>query len=213
MEQFQGAWRNISNGLGMKNSVFERSCVSPTMIQGSACPQRSSDHLKTSRTIRVFLPNQQRTVVREHHLASGLNLMENYRVKNKYTCLFIEFMSMLLLKVNARPGMTLHSCLIKALKVRGLQPECCAVFSLHPGQRRSVHLTKLSVPSERCNSIHEGMFCYCSKKSRMDWNTDSTSLIGEELLVEVLDHVPLTTHNFVSVTEHVSTCKHQYMFL
>lgn len=39
--------------------------------------------------------------------------------------------------------------------------------------------------------------CY-SKKLRMDWNTDSTSLIGEELLVEVLDHVPLTTHNFVS---------------
>jgi len=37
-----------------------------------------------------------------------------------------------------------------------------------------------------------------SKKSRLDWNTDSTSLIGEELLVEVLDHVPLTTHNFVS---------------
>ncbi len=32
----------------------------------------------------------------------------------------------------------------------------------------------------------------------MDWSTDSTSLIGEELLVEVLDHVPLTTHNFVS---------------
>uniref|UniRef100_A0A673IKE6 RAF proto-oncogene serine/threonine-protein kinase-like n=1 Tax=Sinocyclocheilus rhinocerous TaxID=307959 RepID=A0A673IKE6_9TELE len=53
-------------------------------------------------------------------------------------------------------------------------PECCAVFSLHPGQR--------------------------SKKSRMDWNTDSTSLIGEELLVEVLDHVPLTTHNFVRKT-------------
>lgn len=35
----------------------------------------------------------------------------------------------------------------------------------------------------------------------MDWNTDSTSLIGEELLVEVLDHVPLTTHNFVSYLE------------
>lgn len=33
----------------------------------------------------------------------------------------------------------------------------------------------------------------------MDWNTDSTSLIGEELQVEFLDHVPLTTHNFVSV--------------
>lgn len=36
----------------------------------------------------------------------------------------------------------------------------------------------------------------------MDWNTDSTSLIGEELLVEVLDHVPLTTHNFVSAPQH-----------
>lgn len=50
-------------------------------------------------------------------------------------------------------------------------------------------------------SIYEKLcviFC-CSKKLRMDWNTDSTSLIGEELLVEVLDHVPLTTHNFVSI--------------
>lgn len=35
----------------------------------------------------------------------------------------------------------------------------------------------------------------------MDWNTDSTSLIGEELLVEVLDHVPLTTHNFVGISK------------
>uniref|UniRef100_A0A672S0G3 RAF proto-oncogene serine/threonine-protein kinase n=1 Tax=Sinocyclocheilus grahami TaxID=75366 RepID=A0A672S0G3_SINGR len=137
MEQLQGAWRSITNGLGMKESVFESSCMSP-VIQGVPCQHRSSDDSRTSRTIRVFLPNQQRTVV------------------------------------NVRPGLTLHSCLIKALKVRGLQPECCAVFSLHPGQR--------------------------SKKSRMDWNTDSTSLIGEELLVEVLDHVPLTTHNFVRKT-------------
>uniref|UniRef100_A0A671RTH0 RAF proto-oncogene serine/threonine-protein kinase n=1 Tax=Sinocyclocheilus anshuiensis TaxID=1608454 RepID=A0A671RTH0_9TELE len=137
MEQLQGAWRSITNSLGMKESVFESSCMSP-VIQGVPCQHRSSDDSRTSRTIRAFLPNQQRTVV------------------------------------NVRPGLTLHSCLIKALKVRGLQPECCAVFSLHPGQSRS--------------------------KSRMDWNTDSTSLIGEELLVEVLDHVPLTTHNFVRKT-------------
>lgn len=39
-------------------------------------------------------------------------------------------------QVHVRPGMTLHSCLIKALKVRGLQPQCCAVFRLHPGQSR-----------------------------------------------------------------------------
>ncbi|XP_030624919.1 raf-1 proto-oncogene, serine/threonine kinase a [Chanos chanos] len=144
MEHLQGAWKTLSNGFGMKDSVFESPCISPTMVQGFPYQRRSSDDSKisdsskTSSTIRVFLPNQQRTVV------------------------------------NVRPGMTLHACLIKALKVRGLQPECCAVYKLHPGQR--------------------------SKKSKMDWNTDSTSLIGEELLVEVLDHVPLTTHNFVRKT-------------
>ncbi|XP_076022519.1 raf-1 proto-oncogene, serine/threonine kinase a isoform X1 [Genypterus blacodes] len=143
MEHLQGAWKTLSNGFGMKDSAFEGPCLSPTMVQGFPCQRRASDDSKmpdsrTSSTIRVYLPNQQRTVV------------------------------------NVRPGLTLHSCLIKALKVRGLQPECCAVFRLHPGQR--------------------------SKKLRMDWNTDSTSLIGEELLVEVLDHVPLTTHNFVRKT-------------
>uniref|UniRef100_A0A8C9SSF5 RAF proto-oncogene serine/threonine-protein kinase n=1 Tax=Scleropages formosus TaxID=113540 RepID=A0A8C9SSF5_SCLFO len=118
--------------------------MSPTSAQGFAYQRRPSDEgkapdsAKTNSTIRVYLPNKQRTVV------------------------------------NVRPGMTLHNCLIKALKVRGLQPECCAVFKLHPGQR--------------------------SRKTRMDWNVDSTSLIGEDLLVEVLDHVPLTTHNFVRKT-------------
>lgn len=62
-------------------------------------------------------------------------------------------------------------------------------------------------------SIYEKLcvcFC-CSKKLRMDWNTDSTSLIGEELLVEVLDHVPLTTHNFVSIQRVYLHClsKHE----
>lgn len=31
-----------------------------------------------------------------------------------------------------------------------------------------------------------------------DWDTDITPLVGEELLVEVLDDIPLTMHNFVS---------------
>uniref|UniRef100_A0A7N9AQL1 RAF proto-oncogene serine/threonine-protein kinase n=1 Tax=Mastacembelus armatus TaxID=205130 RepID=A0A7N9AQL1_9TELE len=144
MEHLQGAWRTLSNGFGMKDSAFEGPCLSPTMVQGFPCQRRSSDDSKmpdskTSSTIRVYLPNQQRTVV------------------------------------NVRPGMTLHDCLIKALKVRGLQPQCCAVFKL----------------LQRSHSY---------KKFRMDWNTDTTSLIGEELLVEVLDHVPLTTHNFVRKT-------------
>ncbi len=38
-----------------------------------------------------------------------------------------------------------------------------------------------------------------SRKRLTEWNTDITPLVGEELLVEVLDDVPLTMHNFVSV--------------
>ncbi len=61
MEQFQGAWRSVTNGLGVKQSMSESSCVSP-VIQGM---HRSSDESRASHTIRVFLPNQQRTVVSE----------------------------------------------------------------------------------------------------------------------------------------------------
>lgn len=68
MEHLQGAWRTLSNGFGMKDSVFEGPCLSPTMVQGFPCQRRSSDDSKmpdskTSSTIRVFLPNHQRTVV------------------------------------------------------------------------------------------------------------------------------------------------------
>lgn len=54
-----------------------------------------------------------------------------------------------------------------------------------------------------------------SKKVRLDWNTDAASLIGEELQVDFLDHVPLTTHNFVSISFYVFWCKlyqFNYMF-
>ncbi|XP_051768631.1 RAF proto-oncogene serine/threonine-protein kinase isoform X2 [Ctenopharyngodon idella] len=145
MEHVQGAWKSVSHGFGCKDSVFEDSCMSPTILKNFPYRRLSDDgritDSKTSSTIRVFLPNKQRTVV------------------------------------NVRPGMTLRNCLIKALKVRGLQPECCAVFKL------------LREPT----SSH-------SKKKRMDWSTDCTTLVGEEMLVEVLDHVPLTTHNFVRKT-------------
>ncbi|XP_062399159.1 serine/threonine-protein kinase A-Raf [Sardina pilchardus] len=86
-------------------------------------------------TIRVYLPNKQRTVV------------------------------------NVRPGQTVYDSLDKALKVRGLSQDCCAVFRLLEGRKR---LT--------------------------EWNTDITPLVGEELLVEVLDDVPLTMHNYVRKT-------------
>ncbi|GAB5568295.1 RAF proto-oncogene serine/threonine-protein kinase isoform X1 [Prionailurus iriomotensis] len=145
MEHIQGAWKTISNGFGFKDAVFDGpSCISPTIVQPFGFQRRASDDgkltdsSKTSNTIRVFLPNKQRTVV------------------------------------NVRNGMSLHDCLMKALKVRGLQPECCAVFRL----------------------LHE----HKGKKARLDWNTDATSLIGEELQVDFLDHVPLTTHNFARKT-------------
>ncbi|XP_061213833.1 RAF proto-oncogene serine/threonine-protein kinase isoform X4 [Neopsephotus bourkii] len=145
MEHIQGAWKTISNGFGLKDSVFDGpNCISPTIVQQFGYQRRASDDgkisdtSKTSNTIRVFLPNKQRTVV------------------------------------NVRNGMTLHDCLMKALKVRGLQPECCAVFRL------------LTEPK--------------GKKLRLDWNTDAASLIGEELQVDFLDHVPLTTHNFARKT-------------
>uniref|UniRef100_A0A8P4K2D4 non-specific serine/threonine protein kinase n=1 Tax=Dicentrarchus labrax TaxID=13489 RepID=A0A8P4K2D4_DICLA len=73
--------------------------------------------------------------------------------------------------VNVRQGQTVHESLDKALKVRGLSQECCAVFRLLEGRKR---LT--------------------------DWDTDITPLVGEELLVEVLDDIPLTMHNFVRKT-------------
>ncbi|XP_075689948.1 RAF proto-oncogene serine/threonine-protein kinase isoform X1 [Rhinoderma darwinii] len=144
MEHIQGAWVKISNGFGFKDSVFDGpSCMSPTIMQQFAYQRRASDDgklgdpSKASSTIRVFLPNKQRTVV------------------------------------NVRIGMSLHDCLMKALKVRGLQPECCAVFRL------------LQDPKG---------------KQRLDWGTDAMSLIGAELQVDFLDHVPLTTHNFVRKT-------------
>ncbi|XP_078727586.1 serine/threonine-protein kinase B-raf-like isoform X1 [Lampetra fluviatilis] len=73
--------------------------------------------------------------------------------------------------VPARNGVTVLNSLAKALKMRGLTAECCAVHRMQGNQ-----------------------------KLLIDWNTDMSWLIGEELTVEVLEHVPLTTHNFVRKT-------------
>ncbi|XP_023669196.2 serine/threonine-protein kinase A-Raf [Paramormyrops kingsleyae] len=111
----------------------------PTMSSSSSCSSSvetsPEDMPRGGGTIRVYLPNKQRTVV------------------------------------NVRPGQTVRDSLDKALKVRGLSQDCCAVFRLLEGHKR---LT--------------------------DWSTDITPLVGEELLVEILDDVPLTMHNFVRKT-------------
>ncbi|XP_059967575.1 RAF proto-oncogene serine/threonine-protein kinase isoform X2 [Mesoplodon densirostris] len=177
MEHIQGAWKTISNGFGFKDAVFDGpSCISPTIVQQFGYQRRASDDgkltdpSKTSNTIRVFLPNKQRTVV------------------------------------NVRNGMSLHDCLMKALKVRGLQPECCAVFRLlheHKGQREDTAGKRLKNCVPLSWGITGGLTGGTSspgKKARLDWNTDAASLIGEELQVDFLDHVPLTTHNFARKT-------------
>ncbi|MEE6527697.1 hypothetical protein FKM82_029260 [Ascaphus truei] len=65
--------------------------------------------------------------------------------------------------------MTVYDSLDKALKVRGLSQECCAVYRLIQG-----------------------------RNILTNWETDITPLVGEELMVEVLADVPLSMHNFVS---------------
>ncbi|KAJ8268813.1 hypothetical protein COCON_G00114200 [Conger conger] len=73
--------------------------------------------------------------------------------------------------VPARSGMTVHVSLKKALMMRGLIPECCAVYRIQDGEKKPI-----------------------------GWDTDISWLTGEELHVEVLENVPLTTHNFVRKT-------------
>ncbi|CAM9972236.1 unnamed protein product [Lampetra fluviatilis] len=111
-------------------SSDKQRCRSPATAEATT-PQSP-----LSRTVRVHLPNKQRTVV------------------------------------TARAGMTVKDCLAKALHIRGLLPKCCAVFRLQDGQ-----------------------------KSAVDWSTDMAWLSGEELSVEVLKYLPLSTHNFVRRTD------------
>uniref|UniRef100_A0A1A7W9Q9 non-specific serine/threonine protein kinase n=1 Tax=Iconisemion striatum TaxID=60296 RepID=A0A1A7W9Q9_9TELE len=109
--------------------------MSSTSSYSSSGETSPEDIPRGGGTIRVYLPNKQRTVV------------------------------------NVRHGQTVYEVLDKALKVRGLNQDCCAVFRLLEGRKR---LT--------------------------DWKTEITPLVGEELLVEVLDDIPLTMHNYVRKT-------------
>nr|BAB26674.1 unnamed protein product [Mus musculus] len=67
--------------------------------------------------------------------------------------------------------MSVYDSLDKALKVRGLNQDCCVVYRLIKG-----------------------------RKTVTAWDTAIAPLDGEELIVEVLEDVPLTMHNFVRKT-------------
>ncbi|XP_063289150.1 serine/threonine-protein kinase A-Raf isoform X2 [Pelobates fuscus] len=141
-----GALRSLSRELGKGSALMLSAPVlelpspgarSPMHHEGTRLASQSDIQTegKSGGTVKVYLPNQQRTVV------------------------------------NVKPGMTVYDSLDKALKVRGLSQECCAVYRLIQG-----------------------------RKTITDWETDITPLVGEELMVEVLANVPLSMHNFVRKT-------------
>ncbi|XP_038638503.1 serine/threonine-protein kinase A-Raf-like [Scyliorhinus canicula] len=131
----------LSNGYGLPSLIISTVHSTPSGGQEQQPYQRTplahspGEMPRATGTVRVYLPNKQRTVV------------------------------------NVREGMTVNDSLDKALKVRGLSQKCCAVYRFIDGHRK---LT--------------------------DWGTDITPLVGEELMVEVLDEVPLSMHNFVRKT-------------
>jgi len=76
--------------------------------------------------------------------------------------------------VSVKPGLTLRDALAKGMKLRKLAPDSCKAYKL----------------SDEC-------------KSPLKWDTMITSLVGEEIKVEVIDNFPVTTsisHNFVRKT-------------
>ncbi|XP_030400895.1 serine/threonine-protein kinase A-Raf-like, partial [Gopherus evgoodei] len=122
----------ISNGLRLEDPV---PMEPPRGLAPDESPTAEAGLGAGTGTVKVYLPNQQRTVV------------------------------------NVRPGATVYDALDKALKVRGLNQDCCAVY-------RRLGGTKMPTA----------------------WDTDITPLEGQVLYVEVLDEVPLTMHNFVRKT-------------
>lgn len=132
MRRCPGVSCPVSNGLRVE-------CPVPVEMPREPAPDESAvaePGLGTGTgTVKVYLPNKQRTVV------------------------------------NVRPGATVYDALDKALKVRGLNQDCCAVYR---------HLGGTKLPT--------------------DWDTDISPLEGQVLYVEVLDEVPLTMHNFVRKT-------------
>lgn len=66
---------------------------------------------------------------------------------------------------------------------------------------------------QSCQCDTQIFFVLIREKKPIGWDTDISWLTGEELHVEVLENVPLTTHNFVSImslfqycTEAITAC-------
>ncbi|KAI4876679.1 hypothetical protein NFI96_000651 [Prochilodus magdalenae] len=96
-----GGVSNIASRVLRTLLCFRGDTMSSTSSCSSSGETSPEDVPRGGGTIRVYLPNKQRTVV------------------------------------NVRPGQTVHDSLDKALKVRGLSQECCAVFRLLEGLWKS----------------------------------------------------------------------------
>ncbi|XP_069444671.1 serine/threonine-protein kinase B-raf isoform X4 [Ovis canadensis] len=73
----------------------------------------------------------------------------------------------------------------------------CTVWSHSPGQPEEGTDDERSNPRVLCCLQNSG---WVWEKKPIGWDTDISWLTGEELHVEVLENVPLTTHNFVRKT-------------
>lgn len=58
---------------------------------------------------------------------------------------------------------------------------------------------KFAYDSLATANVTKSFFALFREKKPIGWDTDISWLTGEELHVEVLENVPLTTHNFVSI--------------
>ncbi|XP_077185548.1 serine/threonine-protein kinase A-Raf [Paroedura picta] len=163
MRRHQNSSGSVSNGLssaspepgssggGGRGGILPFSSSLTAMLGASRRKRPGGRGVADGRsTIKVDLPNQQRTVV------------------------------------TIRPGTTVYSSLDKALKVRGLNQDCCVVYRKVRGGRKTI----------------------------TDWETDLVNLEGAELSVEVLEDVPLTMHNFVRKTYfNLAFCDFCHKFL
>ncbi|KAF4787551.1 Serine/threonine-protein kinase B-raf [Turdus rufiventris] len=151
-----------------------------SVYQNPADMSRNNPKSPQKPIVRVFLPNKQRTVGEvqlkmEPSEAAGPDLFDFETWRDGYPEEMFVSSGLLggvaVKAVPARCGVTVRDSLKKALMMRGLIPECCAVYRIQDGEKKPI-----------------------------GWDTDISWLTGEELHVEVLENVPLTTHNFVRKT-------------
>lgn len=108
--------------------------------------------------------------------------------------------------VPARVGLTLREALFKAMRRRKLRHETCLIFKLVTSSSSSYNNNHLLSPppvSSGHGRSSPTQTAESPSKVLLDWNSESVAFSGQELLVECLEKVPITTsisHNFIRKT-------------